>query len=195
MTDLVVGLLTGAALAALLVGILAVLAVRRLQRRHEASIAVVDEAVLELRQERAEDKETNRRLRHQLAANTPDRLVETAVAAELARDGAISERNHAVEQLRLVQHDLNLAHSRLADRESKLRKYREALKEIRMSLEAQGRARTIGVAESMIDTGELAAPALGRVQEGSPAAPLQAAAPDPLDIEPEPEPVDLSAAD
>jgi chromosome segregation ATPase len=192
---LVVGLLIGAVLAALVVGVLAVLALRRLQRRHEGEIAAVDEAVHELRQERAEDKETNRRLRHQLAANTPDRLIETATAAELARDGAMSERNHAVEQLRLVQHDLDLANSRLADRESKLRKYREALKEIRMSLEAQGRARTIGAAESMIDTGELTAPALGGVHDGPPATPIRAAAPDPIDIEPEPEPVDLSAAD
>ena len=189
MTDLVVGLLMGVVIAAVVVGAACALAVRGLRARHRSERDELDDALLELRHERAEDKETNRRLRHQLAANTPDRLIETATTAELERDGAIRERNQAIDQLHLVQQDLKLANGKLADREAKLRKYREALKEIRMSLEAQGWTRNLGAAAAMIDTAELTGVPVQSVPK-APVAPIARPVP-----EPEPEPVDLSAAD
>lgn len=193
MTDLFVGLLIGAVLAAVVIGAIGAAGLRRLQERHRSERAALDDAVLELRQERAEDKETNRRLRHELVAHTPDRLIETAMAAELERDAAISERNQAIEQLHLVHQDLKLANGKLADSETKLRKYREALKEIRMSLEAQGWTRSLGATASMIDTGELNGSPAQAVAESQSAALIEP--PVEPDVESQPEPVDLSAAD
>lgn len=150
---------------------------RRLQLRHREETRRYDESIVDLRQERAEDKETNRRLRHELVSLSPDRLIETASTAEFERDHAISERDQALEQLQLVQTDLGSASRRLADREAKLRQYREALKEIRMSLEAQDRGRTIAAAGGLIHTDTDEVPAEALVQ-----------------VEPEPETADLSSA-
>jgi hypothetical protein len=136
-TALIVGFVAGLALMALLL----LFYVRRLGKKHADVVGQLDSSILDLRQERAEDKETNRRLRHELVSQSPGRLVEVANTAEHERDSAVSERDQAVEQLELVQQDLSQATAKLADRESKLREYREALKEIRMSLEAQDRAR------------------------------------------------------
>lgn len=155
MTDLVLGLIIGSVLALVIVGIGTWSYVRRLGRSHQEQITALDTSVLELRQEAAEDKETNRRLRHELAVSTPSHLLETATSAEMERDGAISERDQAIEQLDLVQRDLSNAKTRLADQDAKLRQYREALQEIRMSLEAQGRSRAGLASASMLDTGEL----------------------------------------
>lgn len=132
------------------------LATRRLRAQHGQEVARYDESITDLRQERAEDKETNRRLRHELVANTPERLQEQANRAEIDRDSAVAERDQALEQLELVQNDLTAANSRIADRETKLRQYREALKDIRMSLEAQGR-RASDAADGLLatDTGDV----------------------------------------
>lgn len=155
MTDLVLGLIVGGVVSLVIAGIGTWSYVRRLNRNHEEQVTALDTSVLELRQEAAEDKETNRRLRHELAVSTPGHLLETATSAEMERDGAISERDQAIEQLELVQRDLANATTRLADQDAKLRQYREALQEIRMSLEAQGRSRAGLASASMLDTGEL----------------------------------------
>lgn len=155
MTDLVLGLIVGGVLSLVIAGIGSWFYVRRLTRDHGEQVTALDTSVLELRQEAAEDKETNRRLRHELAVSTPGHLLETATSAEMERDGAISERDQAIEQLDLVQRDLANATTRLADQDAKLRQYREALQEIRMSLEAQGRSRAGLASASMLDTGEL----------------------------------------
>lgn len=160
MSDLWIGLIAGFAVAVVLMALFMFLSSRRLKDSHAAEIARYDESIVDLRQERAEDKETNRRLRHELAAQSPDRLVETTRSAELERDSAVSERDQALEQLNLVQGDLSQANGRIADREAKLRQYREALREIREALESQGRGgRQMQAANGLIDTdtGELLA--------------------------------------
>lgn len=143
MSGLIIGFVAGLVLMAFITFLVG----RRARSRHVEEIQRYDDSIVDLRQERAEDKETNRRLRHELAARSPDRLIETAATAELDRDNALSERDQALDQLQLVQHDLTVATNRLADREAKLRQYREALHEIRVSLEAQDRTRTVEQAE------------------------------------------------
>lgn len=152
MGDLVTGGIIGFVAAVALMCLLWFLATRRTREQHRREMERYDESIIDLRQERAEDKETNRRLRHELAANTPDRLLESATRAEIDRDSALVERDQALEQLDLVQKDLAAANGRITDRETKLRQYREALKEIRISLEAQGRGTTAGAADGLIDT-------------------------------------------
>lgn len=147
------GVILGAVAAIVFMSVALFLVMRRLQMRHGLETQRYDESIVDLRQERAEDKETNRRLRHELVSLSPDRLIETASTAEFERDHAISERDQALEQLHLVQQDMTSATRRLADREAKLRQYREALKEIRMSLEAQDRGRgDLAAAGGLIDT-------------------------------------------
>lgn len=151
--DLITGLIAGLVAGFLLMALIMFLLNRRTKVRHASEIERYDASIVDLRQERAEDKETNRRLRHELVAQSPDRLVETARAAELERDSAVSERDQALEQLQLVQGDLSQANGRIADRENKLRQYREALKEIRVALEAQDRGgRPMQAADNLIDT-------------------------------------------
>ncbi len=181
MSDLVIGLVIGAGGAlvvtlTLLWGYLRDLARRQAERPDER-----DAMILEMRQEAAEDRETNRRLRHELAVTTPAHLLETASAAEIERDGAVSERDQALEQLDLVQRDLAAARSRLADQDTKLRQYREALQEIRLALEAQGSGRSAGPASSVIDTGDLV---LAPEPEGhdEPVQEIEAADPLPADV-------------
>ncbi|MGI9595771.1 MAG: hypothetical protein ACR2QK_06410 [Acidimicrobiales bacterium] len=159
MTGLIVGFVAAIVFMALVLFLLN----RRLKNRHNDDVRRYDAAIVDLRQERAEDKETNRRLRHELVSQSPGRLVETANSAEIERDSAVSERDQALEQLHLTQQDLSMANGRLADREAKLRQYREALKEIRMSLEAQDRVRSVQAADHLIDadTGELPAGSIG----------------------------------
>lgn len=164
MDDLVTGLMVGFVAAVALMGLVGLLWNRRLKDAHTEEVRRYDASIVDLRQERAEDKETNRRLRHELISQSPDRLMETANAAELERATAVSERDQAIEQLQLVERDLTLANGRLADREAKLRQYREALKEIRMSLEAQDRGHTARAADGLIDTdtGDLPAGSVSR---------------------------------
>lgn len=154
--DVMVGVVIGVVVTLLLVSIGLVSYLRGLRRTHAEDRAAAEAAMLELRQELAEDKETNRRLRHELAVKTPGNLLETAATAEMERNGALSERDQALEQLGLVERDLRVARTRLTKQEAKLRRYREALQEIRLSLEAQGRDRSsVGRAGSMLDTAEI----------------------------------------
>lgn len=137
MSDLVIGGLLGFVLGAVLVAFISTIVRRRLKASHEAEAAEYRGSLIELREERSSDKETNRKLRHELAANTPEGLAATAAEARVARDSAVVDRDQAVQQLELAKADLEQASTRLADRESKLREYREALQEIRISLESK----------------------------------------------------------
>ena len=101
-SDFVIGLGVGLLACLVLFGLLAVVWARRSRQRHADAVVERDAAIVELRQELAYDKETNRRLRHELAVNTPGNLLETANTAEIERNGAISERDQAIEQLGLV---------------------------------------------------------------------------------------------
>ena len=151
MSDVVLGLVIGASGALVAAAVALAFYLRRVTRRHAGLMEDRESLILEMRHEAAEDRETNRRLRHELAVSTPAHLMETASAAEIERNGAVSERDQALEQLDLVQRDLAAAKSRLTDQDAKLRQYREALQEIRLSLEAQGR----GTPSPVIDTGDL----------------------------------------
>jgi chromosome segregation ATPase len=167
--DVMIGLIAGFVAGLVLMALILFVLRRRLISGHQAEIQRYDESIVDLRQERAEDKETNRRLRHELAAQSPERLVETTRSAEMERDNAVSERDQALEQLQLVQADLSQANSRITDREAKLREYREALKEIRVALEAQDRSgRSVQAANGLIDTDTselLAVPVAAEVAE------------------------------
>ncbi len=162
MDDLATGLLLGFIAAIVLMAPIAVIVARRVVADHRQEIEHHEASVVDLRHERAEDKETNRRLRHELVSQSPDRLLEAANAAELERDSAVGERDQALEQLHLVHEDLGTTNRRLADREARIRHYRQELKEIRELLEAQGRSGSGDRAELLIgtDTGEIPAEAL-----------------------------------
>ncbi|MEM7274916.1 MAG: hypothetical protein AAF547_17675 [Actinomycetota bacterium] len=176
---MVTGGIVGFAIALVVMCLAWYLGTRSARDKHGREIARLDESILDLRQERAEDKETNRRLRHQLASNTPDRLLEATAHAELERDAVLVERDQALEQLELVRQDLGQATRRLADRESKLRQYREALKEIRLSLEAQDPNRTARAADGLIDTDTAEVPADAVAEAAKVAALAEAAGVDP----------------
>lgn len=192
MSDLVVGLVVGLLAAVLLMGLVQAFLLRRLAARYENRVRRYDQSIVDLRQERAEDKETNRKLRRDLIANSPQRLVESVRLAEQERDSAITERDQAVEQLDLVQRDLTLASGRLNDREAKLREYGKALKEIRLSLESQDHAGTINATV----TDEVPASA---VRDAGPkdlsSMPDTPGPPDISQVNPEPETADVSAAE
>ncbi len=137
MSELVLGGLLGFVLGAVLVAAFFLALSRKAKASHEAEAAEYRGSLVELKEERATDKETNRKLRHELAANTPEGLAATAAEARVDRDSAVVARDQAVQQLELAKTDLEQASARLADRESKLREYREALQEIRLSLESK----------------------------------------------------------
>ena len=137
MSDVVLSGLIGLVLGVALGSAIFVALTRRQKASHEAEAAKYRGSLVELREERSTDKEINRRLRHELAANTPEGLATTAAEARSARDNAVIDRDHAVEQLEVAKADLEQASNRLADREAKLREYREALQEIRISLESK----------------------------------------------------------
>lgn len=141
-TSVLVGLLIGFVLGAIAAYVLASVRSRKSQANHQKQIQRLDSSIIDLRQERTADKETNRWLRHELAANTPESLAAAAESAQQERDEAFQERDRSVDELRLVQADLEQASTRLTDREAKLVEYREALKEIRISLEAQDQGRS-----------------------------------------------------
>lgn len=76
----------------------------------DAELAARDAALAELRSEQAEDRETNRRLRHELATSTPD-------------------------QLRAARADTDRLRRELDDRDRSLREARLAVQDIRRALE------------------------------------------------------------
>ena len=135
------GLMVGFAVATVLLSVLMALVVRRVRASTATELARQQELVAELRQERAEDKETNRRLRHDLHyARTAQQFTADDGYASIVGvdpDTAHMERDDALRELAKTQRRLESVQARLADREAKLRDYRDALKEIRVSLEAQ----------------------------------------------------------
>lgn len=133
---MIVGFVVGVAVISVLMGIV----VRRVRNRDADRLATLDASVIELREELTADRETNRRLRHQLAQADADPLPAVGeLDAERAR--VHQERDDALDQLRMTQEDLAHVTTRLAEREAKLREYRSALQEIRLSLEASDRVR------------------------------------------------------
>jgi len=150
-TDLVMGLIIGFVVGSVMLCVLMYVAIGRVRQAQAAKARFHEETIADLRQERAEDKETNRRLRHELHSvssgyvATPPVVAEPTMSSdvELEIDSARRQRDDALEQLADAQRSLGSARARLADREAKLREYRDALKEIRLSLEAQDSLRDI----------------------------------------------------
>ncbi len=159
MTDLVMGLIIGFVVGSALLSVLLFLAVKRVRAGLADRLAGQTEAIADLRRELAEDKETNRHLRHQIHSLTAgsgdlgvidpitegvmDTVMDTDVAPAGDIDTVLSERDAARQELAQVQRSLESVRARLEDREAKLREYREAVKEIRLSLESQDRLRGI----------------------------------------------------
>jgi uncharacterized membrane-anchored protein YhcB (DUF1043 family) len=97
---------------------------RRVSAKYQAEIDQYQYELSELRQERADDRETNRRLRRELAINTPHTLQSTREA-----------RDRAVDELEKLHSELHKATSELADRDRSLREARLAIHDIRVQLE------------------------------------------------------------
>ncbi len=97
---------------------------KRQRARHQVVIDRLEAELTELRQERADDRETNRRLRRELAINTPHSL-------EATRE----ERNRAIEELDKLSSELRHTTIELADRDRSLREARLAIHDIRVQLE------------------------------------------------------------
>lgn len=153
------GLIVGFAVATILLSVLMAVVVRRVRTSMLAELERQHEIVAELRHERTEDKETNRRLRHELhnahagqPLSADDRY---APMGGLDVDTAYMEREDALRTLAETQRRLESVRARLADREAKLRDYRDALKEIRMSLEAQDRlSRLVTITDDVPTAGQ-----------------------------------------
>ncbi len=148
MTDLVMGLIIGFAVGSFSLSGLLYVAIKRLRASQADRLASQEETIVDLRRELAEDKETNRQLRHQIhslsagADGVVIGLVEGGTATQgVDIDTAVSELDVARRELAETQRSLESVRARLADREDKLREYREAVKEIRLSLESQDRLR------------------------------------------------------
>jgi hypothetical protein len=116
-TSFSVGLLAGVAVAALA----GLWLHSRTGAEHVAEIERHRSAIADMRQERAGDREVNRRLRHELAINTPENLRE--------------ERDHALFELDKLSSELLETTLELEDRDRSLRAARQAIHEIRLRLE------------------------------------------------------------
>lgn len=97
---------------------------KRTAARHQAEIDQYEHLVADLRRERADDRETNRRLRHQLAISTPQNFAHTR-----------EERDSAIEELDKLHAELRETTLELADRDRSLREARLAIHDIRVELE------------------------------------------------------------
>ncbi len=116
----VIGLSVGLLLFALLLPAMN----KRQRARHQVAIGRYEVELSELRQERADDRETNRRLRRELAINTPHSLENTR-----------EERDRAMDELDKLSAELRHATMELADRDRSLREARLAIHDIRVQLE------------------------------------------------------------
>ena len=113
----------------LIAGVIAVAVIlpsvnKRTAARHQAEIEQYEQLVVDLRRERADDRETNRKLRHQLAISTPQNFEHTR-----------EERDSAIEELDKLHAELRETTLELADRDRSLREARLAIHDIRVELE------------------------------------------------------------
>ena len=153
-TSFALGTATGLAV----IGLLAPSINRRLHGRCRAGLAELELALRELRQERADDRETNRRLRRELAIKTPANFEATR-----------QERDWALDELDKLSTELQAAATELADRDRSLRQARLAIHEIRAQLEADrfnGAAAAVSRPSRAADDG----PVARTPEDGGPAA-------------------------
>ena len=92
--------------------------------KHQAEIDQYEQLVTDLRREQADDRETNRRLRHELAISTPQHFENTR-----------EERDSAIEELDKLHSELRETTLELANRDRSLREARLAIHDIRVELE------------------------------------------------------------
>jgi septal ring factor EnvC (AmiA/AmiB activator) len=143
-TSFALGLATGVVMLALLTPALK----RRIQVGYQQQLSAYEQTVADLRQERAADRETNRRLRHDLAVNTPQNLEATR-----------HELDTALADLAKVNADLERVADQLSERDRSLREARLAIQDIRLQLErGNGQhpwigddGRVVAVDEPMVD--------------------------------------------
>jgi len=144
---MVVGLITGFGVGVVALSVLMLFAVQRARRQSAERLVAQDETIADLRLELAEDKENNRRLRHELhslsSAGAGSASRSSATDVDEKMEALAAERDQARAELADVRMALESTRSRLEDREAKLTEYREAVKEIRLSLEAQDNLRDI----------------------------------------------------
>ncbi|MCP3992122.1 MAG: hypothetical protein GY724_23830 [Actinomycetia bacterium] len=122
-TSFALGVVLGFVLLSLLIPILS----RRQRKGMRARIEDYEHVIADLRLDQADDRETNRRLRHQLAVSTPEQL-------EVTRE----ELDRVSGQVTKLQADLDESADRLAERDRSLREARLAIQEIRLQLEGGG---------------------------------------------------------
>lgn len=116
----VLGLISGVTAVALILPSLN----KRTVAKHQAQIDQYEQLVADLRREQADDRETNRRLRHQLAISTPQNFEHTR-----------EERDSAIEELDKLHSELRETTLELADRDRSLSEARLAIHDIRVELE------------------------------------------------------------
>ncbi len=151
-------LLIGFAIGAIVFSVLMLVVVRNVRKGLADDMAAKDRALDESRREAAEDRETNRRLRHeihQLQHGYSDNLAQPS-AQDLSHGGLVGQSSadqswkpaspvlatvapdvDAQVEIAALKDDLEDASLQIAAGEAKLKRYREALTEIRESLEAR----------------------------------------------------------
>jgi len=149
MTDLVMGLIIGFVVGSVVLSGLMYVVVDRVRRQQADRLSNQEETISDLRLEMAEDRETNRRLRHQLHALSGGATegMDGVVDGRFDTETLLTERDQAREDLAELQRAMESVRARLTDREAKLSEYREVVKEIRLSLEAQDRLRGLDSVE------------------------------------------------
>lgn len=159
-------LLVGFAVGAFVFSLLMLAVVRNVRNSISDDLADKDSAIDELRKEAAADRETNRRLRHEMHGLRTGRAVADLAGgpADTAQQGMaevsvdepiiditdaetaevpvveVDEQPATAEQaaeISRLQDELVAAKHQIAERDEKLRTYREALTEIRLSLESR----------------------------------------------------------
>ena len=124
--SVLVGFLGGLFVSAASLG----LAFWRLNKRSrlawQAEVDAYEAEVADLRRDQTADRENNRRLRRELAINTPDSLAITR-----------QERDQALDELDQLTADMRKAAGALVDRDSALREARIAIHDIRVQLERE----------------------------------------------------------
>lgn len=144
MEDPIVALGVGFLIGSVAFGILMMLTIGRIQRKTSAQVEAAQTTIQDLRTELAEDKENNRMLRYQLNQAQSDQSAVTGTEVTEEADSSqretieilTAQRDEANKVLAETVEELDLVSEKLADRERKLRDYRDALKEIRLSLES-----------------------------------------------------------
>ncbi len=153
-------LLTGFAIGAIVFSVLMLVVVRNVRKGLADDMARKDRELDEARREAADDRETNRRLRHEIHQLQSGRIEPATVGAPSESVGIGGYNSHfgdepswdadiadieqtsaahaeSLAEIESLQRQLADANVQIAESDAKLKRYREALTEIRLSLEAR----------------------------------------------------------